>query len=308
MKVIYIKPGEQLHIDKTCVALGFFDGMHIGHLELLKEVEVVAKKTGYKKALMTFDRHPKSYLMEREFQYLMSLEDKIEYLQAYGFEYMFVICFTQQIASLSPQEFVDDYLIQQNIKHVVCGFDYHFGCFGKGDVALLRQLGEGRFQVSEISKKQMDHLKVSSSYIREVLMMGNVEKVNLLLKREYKITGQVIYGRQIGKTQLGFATANVDYQRYVLPRRGVYGAKVLVAGKIYYGMANIGYNPTFGDLTKPSLEVHIFDFDENIYGQVISVYFTYHVRDERKFASKEDLILQLQKDQEDIKIYFKKNR
>lgn len=305
MEVIHIQLNSVSSLEDTCVALGFFDGLHLGHLELLNKVQEIANQNGLKKALMTFNQHPKSYLLEHDFHYLSSLEDKIEILKEYQFDYLLVIDFDEEVAKLSPTDFIEQYIVKQNIKYVVCGFDYHFGSYGSGHANTLQALANARYQVVVINEKQVNGKKISSSYIRELLMLGKVEQVTTLLNREYAIKGEVVHGREIGRT-IGFATANINYGQYVLPKKGVYGVNVYVKDKQYIGMANIGFNPTFGDLTKPSLEVHIFDFNEDIYGEVIRATFSTHIREEVKFSSKEELIYQLQQDQLAIKKYFKK--
>lgn len=305
MEVLHLKVGKQLYLEDTCVALGYFDGLHIGHLELLHQVQEFAEKNNFKKALMTFDIHPRSYLLEQEFCYLSSLEDKVDILEKYQFDYLLIIDFNEEFSRLSARDFIEQYIVNQNIKCVVCGFDYRFGSSGSGHPDTLKKLANNRYQTIIIEEKKEQGKKISSTYIRELLMLGNVEQVAKILCRPYIIKGAVVHGREIGRT-IGFATANIEYGQYVLPKKGVYGVKVHCKGNEYIGMANIGYNPTFGDLSKPSLEVHIFDFDADIYGEVIGASFYVHIRDEVKFASKEELIHQLQQDQIAIKKYFKK--
>lgn len=305
MEVIYIDKVAQIVNEPCCVALGFFDGLHRGHLALMDKVKVIAKEKGLKKAMLTFSEHPKSYLKHVPFPSLTTLEDKIEIMKSLDFDYLFVIPFTKDFASKTPEQFIENYICTLQMKHIVCGFDYHFGSHGKGNVSLLQKYSFLGYQVSVVDKLEDEGMKISSTYIRQLLMEGAIDKANHYLGREYQIRGEVIYGRQIGRTQLGFATANVEYKDYLLPKRGVYGSRVIINDKEYIGMTNIGYNPTFGDLDKPSLEVHIFDFDEDIYGKIIRVYFSVHIRDEKKFSSKEELITQLHQDQETIRLYFK---
>lgn len=304
MEVIHIEYGKKTKIEESCVALGFFDGLHVGHLALIEKVVEVANKRSLKKALMTFNQHPKSFLTGDTFYYLTSLEDKVEILEKHGFDYLLIIDFSEEVSLLSPEQFIDEYIIKQNINCVVCGFDYHFGQFGLGTTKTLQEYQKESFQTIVVNEKRENEKKISSTYIRELLLQGKVAQVTTFLKRQYSIKGEVIHGRQIGRT-IGFATANVDYGNYALPKNGVYGVQVIVHEKKYLAMANIGYNPTFGDLQKPSLEVHIFDFDENIYDEIMVTLFCTHIRDEVRFSSKEELILQLKKDQKTIEKYFK---
>ena len=190
-----------------------------------------------------------------------------------------------------------NYIINHQIKHVVCGFDFHFGKKGMGDVHVLQE--NKSFDVTVIEEYSEDALKVSSSYIKKLLNEGNIEKANHLLTRFYRVSGQVIYGLQNGR-KIGFPTANIDYGHYVVLKKGVYGVYITIKGKQYKGMANIGYNPTVGLIDNLSLEVNIFDFDQDIYGEDVDVDFVFRVRDEKKFKSLNHLKEQLQKDKKHI--------
>ena len=170
-----------------------------------------------------------------------------------------------------------------------------------GDVHVLQE--NKSFDVTVIEEYSEDALKVSSSYIKKLLNEGIIEKANHLLTRFYRVSGQVIYGLQNGR-KIGFPTANIDYGHYVVLKKGVYGVYFYHDGKCYLGMANVGLNPTVGEITKISLEVNVFDFDEDIYGEEVDVDFMFRVRDERKFASLDDLKQQLKRDERFIRHYF----
>lgn len=300
MEIIYLNEQNDLKMEPSCVALGFFDGFHLGHLKLVDEVIKIAKRDNLKKALLTFDVQPRAYLTNQPFKYLMSLEDKINLLKSYNFDYLFILRFNHDIAKLMPEKFIQEFIIKSKIKHVVCGYDFHFGDRGRGNSEILQAYGHNDYQVTVIEKLEYDHHKISSSYLRELLTKGDVELAAKLLSRPYCISGKVIYGRQNGR-KIGFPTANIDAKDYLLPENGVYGAKVYFKDKVYLGMVNIGYNPTFTALLGLSLEVNIFDFDENIYGQVLTVAFIKKIRMEKKFASVEGLIEQLKHDRQQIK-------
>ena len=295
MEIIYLNEQNDLKMEPSCVALGFFDGFHLGHLKLVNEVIKVSKRDNLKKALLTFDVQPRAYLTNQPFKYLMSLEDKINLLKSYDFDYLFILRFNHDI-----EKFIQEFIIKSKIKHVVCGYDFRFGDRGRGNSEILQAYGHNDYQVTVIEKLEYDHHKVSSSYLRELLTKGDVEMAAKLLSRSYCISGKVIYGRQNGR-KIGFPTANIDAKDYLLPENGVYGAKVYFKDKVYLGMVNIGYNPTFTALPGLSLEVNIFDFDENIYGQVLTVAFIKKIRMEKKFASVEGLIEQLKHDRQQIK-------
>ena len=253
MEIIHLSVDTPMQVHDSVCALGFFDGVHLGHQQLLKEVEHIAKEKGLKKAIMTFSVHPKQIL--------------------------------------------ENYIINHQIKHIVCGFDFHFGKKGMGDVHVLQE--NKSFDVTVIEEYSEDALKVSSSYIKKLLNEGNIEKANHLLTRFYRVSGQVIYGLQNGR-KIGFPTANIDYGHYVVLKKGVYGVYITIKGKQYKGMANIGYNPTVGLIDNLSLEVNIFDFDQDIYGEDVDVDFVFRVRDEKKFKSLNHLKEQLQKDKKHI--------
>ncbi|WP_028042209.1 bifunctional riboflavin kinase/FAD synthetase [Candidatus Stoquefichus massiliensis] len=305
MDVIYLK-GQKVNIEEPiCSAIGFFDGIHVGHMALVDEVIKVSQDKGYKQALMTFDHYP-LYVLGKisEERYLTSMDDRIRILEAKGLDYLFVIEFTKEVAALSPEDFIQRYLIDCHVKHVVCGFDFRFGCHNLGDVNTLQHCSF--LDVSMIEEVIYNGEKISSSRIRQILEDGNISDMNALLGHLYTIRGKVIHGRRIGHS-IGFPTANIDYQSYFLPCGGVYVVKTYIQDKCYLGMCNIGYNPTFTVLDKPSLEVNILDFHGDIYGEDIAVEFYCLIRKEQAFASQEDLIQQLTKDQMYVRKYFEEN-
>ena len=258
MEIIHLSVDTPMQVHDSVCALGFFDGVHLGHQQLLKEVEHIAKEKELKKAIMTFSVHPKQILENNNYHYLMSLSEKINILKQWQFDYFYIIDFDQTVANLKPNTFLQNYIINHQIKHVVCGFDFHFGKKGMGDVHVLQE--NKSFDVTVIEEYSEDALKVSSSYIKKLLNEGNIEKANHLLTRFYRVSGQVIYGLQNGR-KIGFPTANID---------------------------NL------------SLEVNIFDFDQDIYGEDVDVDFVFRVRDEKKFKSLNHLKEQLQKDKKHI--------
>ena len=308
MEIIYLD-GQQLNMPASiCSAIGFFDGLHLGHMALVDEVKRVSKQMGYKSALMTFDHHP-LFVLGRITQekYISSMEDRIEILNKEGIDYLFVIRFTKEVAALSPDAFIENYLVNLNIRHVVCGFDFRFGSRNSGSGETLIKYNPDILKVSIIDEVIFENEKISSTRIRNCLDEGHVEELNSLLNRHYAINGHVIGGKKIGR-EMGFPTANIDYGSYYLPQNGVYAVKVYLDDKEYLGMCNIGYNPTFHLIDKRSLEVHIFDFDENIYDKHVSVEFYKKTRNEKKFSNKDELMNQLSSDKTTILEYFSKTR
>lgn len=308
MEVIYLD-GQQLNIsDAICSAIGFFDGLHLGHMALVDEVKKVSKEKGYKTALMTFDHHP-LFVLGRITQekYISSMEDRIEILSQEDIDYLFVIKFTKEIAGLSPENFIENYLVNLNIRHVVCGFDFRFGSRNSGNGDTLINYNPKILNVSVIDEVIYKNEKISSTRIRNCLDDGRVDDLSHLLNRQYAIKGKVIGGKKIGR-KMGFPTANIEYGSYYLPQNGVYAVKVYIKDQEYIGMCNIGYNPTFHLIDKRSLEVHIFEFDEDIYDKDVKVEFYIKTRNEKKFAGKDELMTQLSYDAITIKNYFKETR
>lgn len=305
MKVIHYHLDEVLEIEnQLAMAIGFFDGVHQGHLTLINEVLNYAKKNHTQSALMTFYPSPLVTLgIVKEEHYLTSPLDRQEILEKLGVDYLIIVDFSKEVSQLLPEVFFEKFITSLPLKYLVCGFDYHFGLKGQGNAKMLQTLAKDRFEVYVQDEVVEDDKKISSTRIRLLLDEGNIEKVNHLLSRVYRIQGTVIKGRQIGRT-IGFPTANIDYGHYFIPKNGVYGVKLEVNGKMYIGMCNIGYNPTFDKLDHPSLEVNIFDFDEDIYHQNAKVYFYCFIRDEVKFSSPNDLVKQLLTDKEKIIRYF----
>ncbi len=297
MEIIHLSINSQFKVQDAVCALGFFDGVHLGHQQLLKKVDDISKEKGLKKAIMTFSIHPKQILEKRDYAYLMSLSEKIKILKEWKFDYFYIIDFDQEVARLEPDIFLKKYIINHCIKHVVCGFDFHFGNKGKGDISTLAN--NSFFDVTVVDEYTENSLKVSSSYIKSLLNDGYIEKANHLLTRPYRVSGEVVYGLQNGR-KIGFPTANINYGHYVVLKKGVYGVYLIVHGKRYKGMANIGYNPTVGVIHNLSLEVNIFNFDQNIYGESVDVDFIFRVRDECKFESLNHLKEQLEKDKKHI--------
>ena len=276
------------------VAIGFFDGLHLGHQKLIEEVKRVSKAKGYKSAVMTFDQHPLVVLRGEERRYLTSSRDRNQILQHLGIDTLFVIHFSKEVASLSPEDFINKYIIGLHVAHVVVGFDFHFGDKNSGDV---HSLENHSFKLSIMPPVMYDdQVKVSSTLIKKLLHSGHVRDANRLLTRDYAITGEVIHGKARGRL-IGFPTANVAIGKYCYLAKGVYGVEVEVKGQRYKGMANIGMNPTFNDIFEMSLEIYIFDFHQDIYGEEMQVFFKFFERPEERFNDVDDLIKEMQHDE-----------
>ncbi|XJZ28542.1 bifunctional riboflavin kinase/FAD synthetase [Bacillota bacterium Lsc_1132] len=290
------------------LALGYFDGVHLGHQKVIQEAKKMAARRGWKSAVMTFDPHPSVVLRkaEQHVQYITPLRDKIEIIEKLEVDYLFIVHFTEEFANLLPQEFVDQYIIGLNAKHVVAGFDYSYGRMGKGTMETLPFHSRNQFTYSVIPKLVSNGEKISSTWIRKYLKEGKTEQLPMLLGRYYTTTGTVVHGDQRGRT-IGFPTANVELQDdYIVPPLGVYAVKLKVGGKWYKGVCNIGFKPTFNKMAspKPSIEVHLFDFQDDIYGKEVEIEWHIYLRKERKFSGIEELVAQIGKDKQAAFAYF----
>ncbi|MFI8574637.1 bifunctional riboflavin kinase/FAD synthetase [Rossellomorea aquimaris] len=290
------------------LALGYFDGVHRGHQRVIRAAVEKAKELKACSAVMTFDPHPSVVLghKHKHIHYITPLEDKKEIIEELGVDYLFIVRFTSEFASLIPQDFVDQYIIGLNALHVVAGFDYSYGRLGKGTMETLPFHSRDMFTSTIISKLTDDDSKVSSTFIRECLKEGDVKKVRQLLGRPFKMKGTVIHGDKRGR-KIGFPTANIELAYdYLTPKVGVYAVRMKIHDKWFDGVCNIGYKPTFKnpDEYSLSIEVHIFDFHASIYGEEVYIEWYERIRDEQKFSGIEELISQIQKDKDKAIHYF----
>ncbi|KHE72963.1 bifunctional riboflavin kinase/FAD synthetase [Halobacillus sp. BBL2006] len=299
---------EDLALEPSVTAVGFFDGIHKGHQKVIGAAKEKARELGLKCAVMTFDPHPSVVLKKGKQQahYITPLSEKEDILESLGVDYLFVITFNTSLATLSPQQFVDDFFVGLKIKHVVAGFDFSYGHKGKGSMEDLPKYARGRFSQTVIPKVEKNEEKVSSTRVRTLLDKGEVDKANDLLGRSYSVKGIVGKGDQRGRT-IGYPTANVEIkENYYLPKVGVYAVQVQYDGEQYYGMANLGYKPTFvKEAEKPSLEVHLFDINKDLYNQSLTVFFLQLIRDEKKFEGVAQVKEQLEHDEAHIREFFR---
>ncbi|GLB59301.1 bifunctional riboflavin kinase/FAD synthetase [Cytobacillus sp. NCCP-133] len=315
MEVIHISHPHEVEkndMPKMAIALGYFDGVHRGHQKVILEAKAIAGQKGLKSAVMTFDPHPSVVLGKsvQHVEYITPPQDKISVMASLGIDYLFIVRFTREFANLLPQEFVDQYLIGLNAKHVVAGFDYSYGRMGRGTMETLLFHSRNQFEYSIIDKLSNGDEKISSTLIRKYIREGKTDELPDLLGRHYTTSGLVVHGDKRGRT-IGFPTANIDLlEEYIIPPLGVYSVRLLTDGKWHEGVCNVGHKPTFnkekGD--KPSIEVHVFDFDEEIYGRKVTVEWHKHLRSEQKFSGIQKLIDQIGKDKLEAQQYFEKNK
>lgn len=309
MKTIKLSyPHKLKHVPETVAAIGFFDGIHQGHQEVIQTAVNKAKEENLKSAVITFHPHP-SVVLNKEVQhvqYITPLKEKEMILNKMNVDRLYIIEFNQQLAQLSPQQFIKHFIINLNIKHLVAGFDYTFGHKGKGNMENIEQFTKDFFTYTVIKKVIKDEEKVSSTKIRYLLEKGRVDEVNNLLSRPFVTEGTVIEGDKRGRT-IGYPTANLNIDEDILlPKSGVYAVKIHYKNTTFKGMANIGTRPTFIPHAEHyTVEVYILDFDQDVYGELLQVEWHQFIRDEKKFANVEELVKQLKKDEINIRNYFK---
>jgi riboflavin kinase / FMN adenylyltransferase len=284
----------------TIVTVGTFDGLHIGHQSIIRRMVELAEEHDGETAVVTFSPHPRLVLDSgsHNLKFITTDNKKYELLEALGIDHLIILPFTNAFAAIPAGDFIRDYLVNKlQVKLLVVGYDHHFGKNREGNFDQLFKQGilHG-FSVEEIPAQYIEDIPVSSTQIRNALSEGNLRLANRMLGYEYSITGHVIEGNKIGRS-IGFPTANIEVEdKYkLIAAIGVYACKVEFEGKIYKGMGNIGTRPTVAkhDFTT---EVHIFNFDRDIYGKTITIYFIDRIRDERKFESLDKLKEQLGKD------------
>ena len=282
----------------ACVTIGNFDGVHLGHQQLFATVVRKAEASKGASIAITFDPHPLQVLLPGGIKLISTCEHKVELIEAAKLDALLIIPFTREFAKTSAEDFVSELLIKRlGVKELVVGYDYAFGKGRSGNIEFLRRQGsEHGFPVTVVEAYSVGEMVVSSTRIRELVRAGEMETAAMLLGRPYQIRGTVQVGRQRGGKVIGFPTANLTFNdEDLVPRHGVYVTQVIWRGLCYGGILNIGYNPTFGE-ERLVAETHIFDFDEDIYGQPIKVNLLKFLRGERKFAGPGELSAQICKD------------
>ena len=292
---------------KTIVTLGTFDGVHIGHNAILDKICKVAKHENLESVILTFFPHPRKIVSNNyDIKLLNTIEEKSVLLEKIGIQNFIVHPFDKTFSELSPREFVTQVLVEKlNIQKIIIGHDHKFGKDRAADFNDLINFGkEFGFEVEEISAQQINEVSVSSTKIRNSLLEGNVVLANEYLGYPYVLTGNVVKGNQLGRT-INFPTANIEIpEEYkLIPKIGVYVVTVDVNNDTVFGMMNIGVKPTLGE-NKLSIEVHLLDFDKDIYNQKIQVKVLERLRDEQKFDSFDALKSQLEKDKQNTIQYF----
>lgn len=292
----------------SVVTIGTFDGVHVGHQKIINKLVKIAKKEGLHAAILTFFPHPRMVLQsDSNIKLINTIDEKSEILKTFGVDNLVIHEFTREFSRLTALEFVRDVLVEKlHVKHLIVGYDHRFGRNRSANIEDLREFGETyNFKITEITAKEIDEVAVSSTKIRNSLIEGDIQLANKYLGYNFMLTGKVVKGRSLG-SKIGFPTANIQVnERYkLIPKKGSYVVKVYVNDSEVYGMMNIGENPTIKGKGS-SIEVHLFDFNKNIYDQNLKIQLLHRLRDEQKFNSVEDLKIQLSKDQETSLNYIK---
>jgi riboflavin kinase / FMN adenylyltransferase len=299
---VYYGIQEFQKLENAVVTSGTFDGVHLGHRKILNRLNEIAQQNNGESVVITFYPHPRSVISpdNQTVKLLSTLDEKIELLENAGVKHLLIIPFTREFSELSSEEFIQKILIQTiGTKTLVIGYDHRFGKNREGGFEYLKanQQDYG-FEIEEISRQDIENVGVSSSKIRKALIEGDVPSADHFLGRNYSLSGVVVKGKQLGRT-IGFPTANIQVREIakLIPSQGVYAVKVYYNHEEFGGMLNIGNRPTV-DGTFQTIEVNIFDFDKEIYGENLTVEFIQKIRNEQKFNGLDELKAQIAKDRE----------
>ena len=287
--------------EASIVTIGTFDGVHLGHQQILKQLTDTSRKSKLKSVLLTFFPHPRMVLQpDISMRLIQTIQEREKALENTGLDYLVIHPFSTTFSRLSADDYVKQILVEQlNVRKVVVGYDHRFG---RNRTASLEDMYHYAdiydFEVIEIDAKKIDSIAVSSTKIRKAIDDGNIELANTYLGQQFSLEGTVVHGEKRGR-ELSYPTANIDLQNQhkIVPKQGVYLVKSKLNGLVVYGMMNIGTKPTF-DTSTPSIEVHFFDWNDDLYGQAVQVELLKWVREERKFSSVEELQAQIQADEQ----------
>lgn len=288
---------------KTIVTIGTFDGVHLGHKSILDKLTQATNKGAYETVVLTFFPHPRMVLQQDvAIKLLNTIDEKATLLENYGIDALIIHPFDTAFSNLSAEEFVKDILVDQlNIHKIIIGYDHRFGKNRTADINDLISFGKKYdFEVAQIGAEEIDEIAISSTKIRKALLEGDVKLANQYLGYSYFISGKVIEGKKIGRT-IGFPTANIEInENYkLLPKNGVYVVSSTINNVVYFGMMNIGNNPTIGD-NEQTIEVHFFELHQDIYSENIQVSILKHIREEQKFSTVDELKIQLKRSEERV--------
>jgi riboflavin kinase / FMN adenylyltransferase len=301
---------ENLNLISPVTTLGIFDGVHRGHMALLECLISRAREEHCESVVITFSPHPRIVLEQngKDLAFLTTMEEKMKLLEKAGINHLVVIHFDIRFSKITACDFIKDVLVEKiGTRHLIIGHNHHFGRRGEGDINTIKQCSDSLgFKVEQVQGFRTEEGTISSSLIRDALLTGRLDEANKWLGYYYSVSGSVIEGRRIGRS-IGFPTANIkpDSPNKLIPCNGVYAVEVNIDNAVFPGMLSIGSNPTVNpDKNFRSIEVHILNFDKDIYGKNISVRFRKRLRDEKKFDDLEQLTKQMILDKEDTLLLF----
>ncbi len=294
----------------TVITIGTFDGVHAGHQKIIEKLVNTAKLSNMESAILTFFPHPRMVLQkESDIKLINTIDERKKLLSDSGIDHLIIHPFTHQFSRLTAQEFVRDILVNKlNAKKIIIGYDHRFGRNRTADINTLKEFGkEYDFEVEEIGKQEIEDVAVSSTKIRKALMEGNVEKANSYLKQPFMLTGTVVRGKGLGK-DFGYPTANlkIEEKYKLIPKNGVYIARAVIDEIPYFGMMNIGTNPTVGG-TEQTIETYFFMLDQDLYGQKLEIELLTRIRDEKSFDSIDSLKRAMKQDEAFSSQFIKDN-
>ena len=292
----------------SVITIGTFDGVHIGHKKIINQITSISSKNNLISILLSFFPHPKMVLQnDNELKLINTIQEKEGLLNSLNLDYLIIKEFTKEFSRLSALEFVRDILVNKlNAKHIIIGYDHHFGRNRTANIEQLKEFGElYDFKVTEILAQDIDDIAISSTKIRKALINGEITLANKFLGYNFFFSGNVLHGNNIGKT-ISFPTANIkiDAPYKLVPKNGVYIVKTTIDNQITFGMMNIGYNPTFNGKQK-SIEIHFINFNKNIYDKTLTIEMILRIRNEIKFNTVDDLKKQLEQDKLSTLNYIK---
>ena len=292
----------------SVITIGTFDGVHIGHKKIINQLTSISSKNNLISILLSFFPHPKMVLQnDNELKLINTIHEKEGLLNSLNLDYLIIKEFTKEFSRLSALEFVRDILVNKlNAKHIIIGYDHHFGRNRTANIEQLKEFGElYDFKVTEILAQDIDDIAISSTKIRKALINGEITLANKFLGYNFFFSGNVVHGNNIGKT-ISFPTANIkiDAPYKLVPKNGVYIVKTTIDNQITFGMMNIGYNPTFNGKQK-SIEIHFINFNKNIYDKTLTIEMILRIRNEIKFNTVDDLKKQLEQDKLSTLNYIK---
>lgn len=299
---------NEFKVKNPILTVGTFDGVHLGHKKILDTIIQESKKLNGESVVLTLHPHPRKVLFPHEHNVFLlnTMDEKIRLLDKAGIDHLIIYPFTKEFASLSSCDFIEKILYNMlNVKQLIVGHDHHFGKDRQGNLETLRNCTKPfGFDVLKLEALLQDNQKISSTKIRNALFAGDISIANSYLGYRYFLSGKVISGNKVGRT-IGFPTANIQQEQdKLIPKTGVYAVKVIVKHTTYNGMLNIGSKPTVSLKPEIGSEVHIFDFNENLYGKVIEIQFVKYIREEKKFKDKDALKEQLVTDKEQIQTFL----